>query len=48
MSKAVSHAIQESFFDKTREAKDSAHPKAMRLRSQGARVKQIDGASLRE
>jgi hypothetical protein len=36
MGEAVSHPGQESLLDKTGEAKDSAHPKAMRLRSEGA------------
>jgi hypothetical protein len=48
MGKAVSHSGQEPFFNETREAKNSAHPKAMRLRLEGAPVKQIDGASRRE
>ena len=48
MSEAVSHAGQEPFLNKTGETKYSAHPKAMRLRSEGARVKQIDGFTGRE
>jgi hypothetical protein len=43
MGEAVSHPGQEPFVDKTGEAKNSAHPKAMRLRPECAPVKQIDG-----
>ena len=39
MSEAISHAGQEPFFDKTREAINSAHPKAMRLCSERTPVK---------
>src|SRR4029450_6975185 len=34
MGEAASHPGQEPFLDKTGEAKDSAHPKAIRLRSE--------------
>ena len=43
VGEAVSHS-DKPFLNETREAKNSAHPKAMRLRSEGAPVKQIDGA----
>ena len=44
MSEAVSHAREQAFLNKAREPKYSAHPKAMRLRSESAPVKQIDAA----
>ena len=42
MGQAVTHPGQEPFLDKTGETKDSAHSKAMRLRSERAPVNQID------
>jgi hypothetical protein len=44
MSKAVSHAREQAVLNKAREPEYSAHPKAMRLRSESAPVKQIDAA----
>src|SRR6476620_5753804 len=44
VGQAVSHAREQTFLHKAREPEYSAHPKAMRLRSESAPVKQIDAA----